>query len=133
LVDTSILSAVYRRRTTAPRVGATFAELVDQERVVLIGAVRQEVLSGVRGGGQFRKLRRRLRSFPELPLKPRDYERAAQFFNTCAARGVQGSGIDFLICAAASRRGLPIYTSDQDFLRFAHVLPIRVLSPDQTT
>jgi len=133
LVDTSILSAVYRRREAAPGATLAFAELVDQERVVLIGAIRQETLSGVRSSGQFRKLRDRLRSFPDLPLKQRDYERAAQFHNTCAAQGVQGSSIDFLICAAASRRRLPIYTSDPDFLRFARVLPIRILSPDGTT
>jgi len=133
LVDTSILSAVYRRRAAAPGVLPAFSELVDQERVVLIGAVRQETLSGIRGGGQFRKLRDRLRSFPDLSLKQRDYERAAQFHNACVARGVQGSSTDFLICAAASRRRLPIYTSDQDFMRFARVLPIRILSPDETT
>ena len=130
LIDTSILSTVYRRRTGVTVVSTTFARLVDQERVVLIGAVRQEILSGIRGAGQFRKLREKLRSFPDLPLKSRDYERAAQFYNACAERGVQGSGTDFLICAAASRRRLPIYTSDQDFLRFARVLPIRVLSPE---
>jgi predicted nucleic acid-binding protein len=37
---------------------------------------------------------------------------------------VQGSNTDFLICAAAERRNLPILTTDADFRRFAAILPI---------
>jgi hypothetical protein len=37
-------------------------------------------------------------------LHSEDYELAAQFFNQCCGRGVQGSNTDFLICAAAVRR-----------------------------
>ena len=40
--------------------------------------------------------------------------------------GVQGSNTDFLICAAAERRGLPIFTTDADFTRFARLLPIEL-------
>ena len=50
---------------------------------------------------------------------------AAEFFNRCRARGIQGSNTDFLICAAAVRRRLSIFTADEDFAAFAQVLPLR--------
>ena len=39
---------------------------------------------------------------------------------------MQGSNTDFLLCAVAERRGLPILTTDRDFVRFAEVLPIEL-------
>jgi predicted nucleic acid-binding protein len=57
-------------------------------------------------------------------LESADFERAAEHFKTCRAQGVQGSNTDFLICAAAERRNLPILTTDADFTRFAAILPI---------
>ena len=49
--------------------------------------------------------------------------------NRCRARGVAGSAIDFLICAAAHRRGWSILTTDHDFENYASVLPLRLHSP----
>ena len=90
----------------------------------MIGVIRQELLSGVRTAEMFERLRDHLRPFPDEPLETADFERAAEHFNSCRARGVQGSNTDFLICALAERRKLPILTTDADFVRFAEVLPI---------
>jgi predicted nucleic acid-binding protein len=65
-----------------------------------------------------------LQAFTDEPLVSADYERAAEHFNACRAKGVQGSNTDFLICAIAERRNLPVLTTDRDFIRFAAVLPI---------
>jgi len=46
--------------------------------------------------------------------------------NRCRARGIAGSAIDFLICAAAHRRGWTILTTDRDFQNYASVLPLRL-------
>jgi predicted nucleic acid-binding protein len=67
-----------------------------------------------------------LRPYPDEPLETGDFERAAEHFNTCRARGLPGSNSDFLICAVAERRKLPILTTDADFVRFAKVLPIAI-------
>ena len=56
-------------------------------------------------------------------------EEAASFFNKCRARGIQGSNTDYLICAAAARRGFGILTTDTDFAHFARVLPIELHFP----
>jgi predicted nucleic acid-binding protein len=90
----------------------------------LLGAIRQEILSGLRDAAQFEKLRAHLRAFPDLEVTTADHERAAEFFNLCRARGVQGSNTDFLICAVAERLGLSIFSADADFASFATHLPI---------
>jgi predicted nucleic acid-binding protein len=125
LVDTSVWSLALRRRTGAAHlVVDVLRHLIDESRVTIIGPIRQELLSGVRTVDGFIVLRDRLRAFPDERLETADFERAAEHFNTCRARGIQGSNTDFLICAVAERRGLPILTTDADFTRYATVLPI---------
>lgn len=125
LVDTSVWSMALRRSKAQHSAEVEeLRSLVDEGRVAMIGPIRQELLSGVRSGPAFEQLRDHLRPFADEPLETSDFERAAEHFNTCRARGIQGSNTDFLICAAAERRGLPILTSDADFTRFADLLPI---------
>lgn len=130
LVDTSIWSLALRR---AKRLDDTtsneLAELVREGRVVMIGAVRQELLSGIKGKAQFELLRDHLRAFPDVHLEPPDYEDAAAAFNRCRERGIQGSNTDFLICSVAFRRDLAIYTSDKDFVQYAKVLKLELHKP----
>jgi predicted nucleic acid-binding protein len=126
LVDTSVWSMALRRKGASSRDGiiATLTSLVEDGRVVMIGPIRQELLSGIRERAQFDRLREHLRAFPDLPLTAEDYEEAAAFFNTCRERGIQGSNTDFLICAVAVRNGFSILTTDEDFTHFAKVLPV---------
>lgn len=125
LVDTSVWSLALRRRARAggPEV-QELRSLVEEGRVAIIGPIRQELLSGIRTVEAFERLRDHLQPYADEPLQTADFERAAEHFNTCRARGVQGSNTDFLICAVAERRNLPILTTDTDFARFAGVLPI---------
>jgi predicted nucleic acid-binding protein len=125
LVDTSVWSLALRRRVRAgvPAVDE-LRSLIDQGRVAMIGPIRQELLSGIRTMESFERLRDHLQPFQDERLETADFERAAEHFNTCRAQGVQGSNTDFLICAVAERRNLPILTTDADFSRFAAVLPI---------
>jgi predicted nucleic acid-binding protein len=125
LVETSVWSLAFRRRVRRddPEV-SELRSLIDEGRVAMIGPIRQELLSGLRTPGAFEELRDHLRPFPDETLDAADVERAAEHFNACRARGVQGSNTDFLICAVAERRKLPILTTDADFTRFAAVLPI---------
>ncbi len=130
IIDTSVWSLALRRQRTSPSVETReLAELVREGRAAMLGPVRQELLSGVRADQQFEMLRDRLRAFPDVPLVAEDYEEAASFFNRCRARGIQGSNTDYLICAAAARRGFGILTTDADFAHFARVLPIELHMP----
>jgi predicted nucleic acid-binding protein len=69
-------------------------------------------------------VREHLRAFPDTDVTSIDYEEAAAFFNRCRAKGIQGSNTDFLICAVAVRNEFSILTTDEDFGRYARVLPI---------
>jgi predicted nucleic acid-binding protein len=130
IVDTSVWSlALRRRRPSSDPMALELGELVREGRAVVLGPVRQELLSGVQADQQFRTLREHLRAFPDVDLETADYEGAAAFFNRCRGRGVQGSNTDFLICAAAARRKLSILTTDTDFLNFARFLPIQLHAP----
>jgi hypothetical protein len=134
LVDTSVWSLALRRRPgnlqpAEVRLRDELADLVRDGRVVMIGPVRQELLSGVRPPVEHARLRAHLRAFEDDPLVTADFEAAAEAHNRCRAAGVAGSAIDFLICAAATRRGLAILTADRDFDRYAPVLGLRLHRP----
>lgn len=129
VVDSSVWSLALRRNTTneALSIVNVLRDLIADGRVVLLGAIRQEVLSGVRYKEQFARLREYLRAFPDLELTTEDYELAAEFFNTCRSNGVQGSNTDFLLCAVAHRRGYSIFTTDKDFENFRSHIPVVLL------
>jgi predicted nucleic acid-binding protein len=126
LVDTSVWSLALRRKSHADNavITSALATLVEDGRVAMIGAIRQELLSGVKEQAQFERLRDHLRAFPDAVVTTDDHEEAAAFFNRCREKGVQGSNTDFLICAVAVRNGFAIFTTDEDFVRFSKLLPI---------
>jgi predicted nucleic acid-binding protein len=125
LADTSVWSEALRRRSKVESdVVRELRSLILEHRVDIIGPIRQEILSGLREDAQFEKLEKNIAAFPDIPLETADHIMAAQFFNTCRAKGIQGSNTDFLICAVAVRRQLSIFTTDGDFPHFAKHLPI---------
>ncbi len=78
---------------------------------------------------QFERLVLVLHGFSDLTLEGTDYIKAAQFSNTCRAKGIQGSATDFLICATTVRHEVSILTTDKDFKHYAKLLPIRLFEP----
>jgi len=101
-------------------------ELVAEDRALVIGPVRQELLSGLRDETQFNRLLRLLEPFPDTPITTEDYENAARMSNLCRSRGVANTAVDMLICAVAITSGAPVFTVDRDFLRYSRVLPIKL-------
>jgi predicted nucleic acid-binding protein len=125
IVDTSVWSSALRRQNQLnDLVVNKLLDFISDGRVVLIGAVRQEILSGIKHQEQFEKLRNYLQGFPNLLIDAEDYELAADYFNICRRNGIQGSNTDFWICAIASRRNYEIFTTDKDFINFGQYLPI---------
>jgi predicted nucleic acid-binding protein len=125
IVDTSVWSLALRRdKGDSPATVQELRHIIHDHRAQMIGPIRQEILSGVRSKSQFKKLRKHLESFPDLPILTEDYVTAAQFFNHCRSKGIQGSNTDFLICAVAVRNKLSIYTTDKDFEMFSKYIQI---------
>lgn len=127
LVDTSIWSLSLRREKAQDNVfNRELSILINDFKVEIIGPIRQEILSGIKHKSQFEILREYLSAFDDLEIKTHDYERAAEFYNLCRFKGIQGSNTDFLICAVAERNSLLIFTNDKDFEFYAGVLPIEL-------
>lgn len=127
LVDTSVWSLALRRRNPVETsIVLELRELILEKRARLIGPIRQEILSGIRAEEHFQRLLESLRPFPDQEVTSEDFERAAELFNRCRRKGVQGSNTDFLLCAVAIRLELAIFTTDRDFSFFADHLPIRL-------
>jgi len=126
LVDTPIWSLALRRkpRPENASIKSELASLVADGRVAIIGPIRQELLSGIKERAHFERLRDHLRAFSDTEITSDDYEEAAMFYNSCRAKGIQGSNTDFLICAIAVRNEFSIFTTDADFTHFSRVLPV---------
>ena len=126
VVDTSVWSLTLRRNTPNDVIYIVnkLRNLITNEQVVLLGVIRQKLLSGIRYQEQFIRLREYLRAFSDLQLTTEDYELAAEFFNTCRSHGIHNSNTDFLICAVAHHRGYSIFTTDKDFDNFRLYIPV---------
>jgi len=134
LVDTSIWSLAFRRKNELDDGKDGLAlrelkELINETRVILIGPIRQEILSGISDAVQFNKLKNKLKVFKDFPIHSADYELAAEFYNISRKKGVQGSHIDFLICAFAKRNEFTIFTSDNDFQNYSKILDLKLHQP----
>lgn len=128
IVDTSIWSLALRRKKkqSLPEI-RVLESLIDNQRVCMLGPIRQEILSGIKDNKQFLQLKDILSAFDDFPLVTKDYEKAAEFFNLCRSKGIQGSNTDYLICAVASNNRFPIFTSDKDFEIYSKLLPITLM------
>jgi len=133
IVDTSVWSLALRRnkrrKTELAEIMHELTELIGEFRAAMLGPIRQEILSGIRTPEHFSELMEKLRAFDDTAIETEDYEKAAEFFSLCRGKGIQGSHIDFLICAVAFRKNLSIFTTDKDFELYAEHLPITLHAP----
>lgn len=128
IVDSDVWSEAFRKLTGEPSPEREMlAELVAAGRVQMLGCIRQEVLQGIKHAEVFGRIRQSLRPYPDWPVSTPEYELAAEFFNTCRSKGIQGSTTDFLICACSVTSGLPILTRDKDFQLYAQHLPLTLV------
>ena len=133
LVDTSIWSLAFSRKELSKdesRIIASLSELVKELRTIMIGPIRQEILSGISEINIFDELQDKLSAFPDHPIETKDYETASRYYNKCRKNGIQGSHVDFLICAVASNNGFLIFTLDKDFSHYKKYLPIDLCKID---
>jgi predicted nucleic acid-binding protein len=133
LLDTSVVSAVLRRRRRGPGEHAVArkvaALLTNDEEVVLPGIVFQEVLSGVAERLQQEKLLASVReSFPIALATEGDHLMAADLTTQAARRGVALSIPDALIAAQAINRRAVLFTLDTDFESLVPLATLKLLA-----
>ena len=128
IVDTCIWSVAFRKPINKENksIIEELTELIKEGRVVMLGLIRQELLSGVKSEKDFIKLRDNLRGFDDYAMTKEDYELAAELYNKCRRKGIQGSNTDFLICSVAIRNGFSIFTVDNDFKIFSKYIKIKL-------
>jgi len=128
LVDTSIWSYAFRSKKPEFQSHVNkLIELISNNNIIIIGAIKQEILSGYSDINRFNKLEKKMTAFENTATLDEDYIQAAKFSNQCRINGVQGSPIDFLICAIAYRLKVKIFTADKDFNHYQKHIPIELL------
>jgi len=128
LVDTCVWSNVLRRDNILNKeIEKKLISLVLNNDALIIGPIRQEILSGYSNNKKFDELKRKLDSFPNLEIIDTDYIVAAEFSNECRKAGIQGGHINFLICSVAFRNNVPIFTLDNDFKKYSEVIKIEII------
>jgi len=130
LVDTPIWSYAFRAKKAGFEQHVKELEtLIADQRVLIIGPIRQELLSGYSEIRKFDKLNSKLQYFENTPIVDEDYIQAAKFSNICRKNGLQGSHGDFLICSVAYRLQAHIFTTDNDFGNFQIHIPVKLFRP----
>jgi len=127
LVDTCVWSHALRYKNPDKKIIKKLSDLIKDGRAMLIGPIKQEILSGISQIAKFEKLKDILSSFEDVQLISKHFEKAAEFCNTCRSKGIQGSTIDFLICSVANLEDLEIFTIDKDFEYYKKHLPIKFI------
>jgi len=131
LVDTSVWSLALRKKPNNSEemvIISKLQEMITNSLVVVLGTIRQELLSGISDVSQFEKLKTAMRYYDDFRLYIEHYETAARFHNLCRKNGIQGSHTDFLICAVAKMEGFSIFTLDKDFENYQKYLDISLIT-----
>jgi predicted nucleic acid-binding protein len=121
IVDTCVWSLAFRKKEKTEyelKLINYLSEIVRDLRVVMIGPIRQEILSGISSESKFIEMQNKLSVFSDWSLETEDYELAAKFYNKCRVNGIQGSHIDYLLCAVAFNSNFSILTLDKDFEKY---------------
>lgn len=136
LVDTSVLSRVFRRKRPGPaelRLRETVERLLASDAPLgLPGTVLQEVLSGIRSDKQFADLERRLvGAFTIVHPTTTDYVESARLKNRCLAKGLTASGPDCLIATLAIAGRHELFALDEDFVALAKHSDLTLVNEDR--
>ena len=132
VLDTSILSAMFRRREPqepeSPPVAVLRQIILEDRALGVPGIVVQEMLSGIRSEGQFRELQAVMEGFPILVSSLPHHVSAARISNECGRRGITCTPVDCLIAAMAISVNGALFTTDKDFERMAPVCRLRLFA-----
>jgi predicted nucleic acid-binding protein len=131
LIDTSVLSRVFRRRQPGSQEQKLYAVvehlMAGDSDLGIPGIVLQETLSGIRSARQFAELEIRLRAaFTIVLATTSDHIEAARLGNKCLANGMSASGPDCLIAAIAISGVHELLAYDRDFEAIAKQAPLKL-------
>lgn len=127
LVDTCVWLKVLRTEKPDSELSKLMKDLIFDNRVVLIGPIFQEILSGIKNKTDFKTIAEMLCVFDHLSITKEICMKAAEYYHICKSHGMNGRHVDFLICATAEHYHCALLTVDADFKLFEKYLPIKIL------
>ena len=130
LIDTYVWSLALRKRKLTSddkKLIEYLIFLIRNQYAIMIGPIRQEILSGISDENKFMELKNALETFSDFHITTEDYETAAEYYNKCRSAGIQGSHIDYLICSVAHNNDFFILTLDKDFFNYKKHLDIQLI------
>jgi predicted nucleic acid-binding protein len=130
VVDTSVWVDFFRDNDTW-QVEHLAQLITDDEPIALTDIVLTEILQGLPGDREARRVERRLLAFEVLRLDGLDdFRRAASLYRRARARGITiRRTLDCLIASVCVRDGAAVLHSDADFDRLATCTDLRVVTP----
>ena len=127
IVDTSVWSKALRKKKLSEnekKMINYLSNIIRDGRVIMVGAIRQEILCGISDENRFETLKSALEAFSDFELTEEDYISAARYYNKCRSYGIQGSVTDFLICSVAAHHNFSIFTLDNDFNHYKEYIDL---------
>lgn len=112
-VDTCVWSSFFGKPGSAEKLAVD--QLLDADRVALIGPVLGEVLIGFRRKDQADWVASRLRLTHEAPVTWTDWRAAADAGRELAANGHKLPLTDLILAVVSKRCGAAVYTTDPHF------------------
>lgn len=112
-VDTCIWASFFSKADSAEK--AAVDELLDADRVALLGPILAEVLLGFRRKDQADWVASRLRSTHYFEASWNDWRSAAELGRDLAAKGNKLPLTDLVVAALAKRYRVSVYTNDPHF------------------
>ena len=126
LPDTSAWISFFRDATD--ETGLKLRKLIELEAdICLCGPIITEVLQGIRGEKEYKKIAK-IFELPEYLILDRPvYEYAAEIYRGCRAHGYTiRSTLDCLIAATAIRQDAHVLHQDRDYDAIARFYPLKV-------
>ncbi len=124
LFDSSLWIEILRKRGNES-LKSEMEEVIKQERIVICGIVKIEVLQGVREKKEFKKLKKIFEGFPELTFDKESADIACEIAWKMRRRGNPQPLSDIIISAICLRYGLELWHLDYHFEEIAKIFPIK--------
>jgi predicted nucleic acid-binding protein len=90
LIDTSIWSKAFRRKKITSEdknIVDRLTWVINEFMEVIIGPIRQELLSGISDETIFNDLKEKMKGFIDFPIETIDYELVSEYSNVCRKKG----------------------------------------------
>ena len=129
LVDTSVWIDFFAGRDL-PHVSKLEQLILDNENLALCGIVLTEILQGITGDADYRRVRRDLRPLVMLPMTEEVFLRAADIYRELHKKGITiRKSNDCIIASTVLEHRCQLLHNDKDFVAIEEHFALKVVEP----